>query len=275
MKFTFSCRILRNKIGPLRQVSAASPYDLKHAAPPPPFYNALYPAYSAAAYSSITSSAAFTSNANASSISTTAPVKTSITPSPMMGHPCGGGTPIRNPWPSAHSVTDMLGDQGGVRPPAQHHPSMSDACNYNNYYMYHLQSCGAQQAPHPAAALSHNQLTNQLSSTIANGFSSPLIANAFQYPLGSMMGTFNLGHPSQAASLWLRINILVLGVFKRYFLYSLLSPIKEGLDRSTISILPVTMLPVYSVVLWLPPCVTMQEKEYKNQLNHKTHHWYD
>ncbi|KAB7499252.1 Paired box protein Pax-9 [Armadillidium nasatum] len=185
-------RILRNKIGPIHPVAPQSHYDLKN-----PFYNPLYssPAYptSAAAYSCISTSAATTTT---SSLAT----KNSAL---MSGNSYGSA--VRSSWPSAHSVTDLVGmGQATNRHPQ--HTHMTDASNYN-YYMY-LQSCSAQQ-PHPASALSHNNLSLQLSSTIGNGYTNPLMANSFQngfqggfsHPLSTMMAAPPNLVPSQTSSL--------------------------------------------------------------------------
>ncbi|RXG59460.1 Paired box protein Pax-1, partial [Armadillidium vulgare] len=185
-------RILRNKIGPLHPVAPQSHYDLKN-----PFYNPLYssPAYptSAAAYSCISTS---TPTTTTSSLAT----KNSAL---MTGNSYGSA--VRSSWPSAHSVTDLVGvGQATGRHPQ--HTHMADASNYN-YYMY-LQSCSAQQ-PHPASALSHNNLSLQLSSTIGNGYTNPLMANSFQngfqggfsHPLSTMMAAPPNLVPSQSTSL--------------------------------------------------------------------------
>ena len=176
---------------------------------PASLYSSLYSpaAYSAAAaaYSSITPmqlGTTPTTNQSSPTVGSNAPpghsnsVKSDQTTSPLSGSTCGG----RGPWPSSHSVTDLLGHMGGLprhhhHPHHHHHHQLGDTSNYNNY-MYYLQ-CGQTNPP-----LTHNQL----SSPLANSFHNPLthslpngIQNAFSNPLSSMMG--GAGLTPQSATL--------------------------------------------------------------------------
>ncbi|KAK3930025.1 LOW QUALITY PROTEIN: Paired box protein Pax-9 [Frankliniella fusca] len=163
-------RILRNKIGSLSGV--ASPPSLTPslpspgaAAPPHPhLYNTLYPQYTAYGHAPVQVPSASpgsplgspgpgTNNNNSSKMTSPSPPYAA----PGCATPGGGGQ--RGPWPSSHSVTDILnaasaahhhhlmrtsvsavpvGSPPGARPAPAHGASPSDQ-NYN-YYMY-LQSC--------------------------------------------------------------------------------------------------------------------------------------
>lgn len=203
-------RILRNKIGSLHHLGTQSHYEVKH--PASSLYNTLYPAAAAytaaaAAYQSMTPQAAIQQVSQTTqgalppgAVSSGGGGKTPTTPSPpVSGATCG----MRPPWPSSHTVSDLLGHVNMAGLPRHHH--MQDA-NYNNYYMY-LQSCGPQ-----SNSLSHNPLGhNPLSSPLTNGFSTPLtnhlpaalptpLQNGFGNHLSSMVGG-SAGLTPQPASL--------------------------------------------------------------------------
>ncbi|KAF0296015.1 Paired box protein Pax-9 [Amphibalanus amphitrite] len=123
-------RILRNKIGTLQHLQGATHYDLKpHQSPVYPSVAAMYPHYPYQAHAAAAAAAA-------------APAP--VSPMPPKSGAGSPGMPSRTPWPSAHSVSDLLGHWGQMRghggPPATSH----DAQNYN-YFMY-LQSCNAPTA---------------------------------------------------------------------------------------------------------------------------------
>lgn len=109
-----------------------------------------------------------------STATTSSPAGYKTSSNAMGNHVCTGS--FRSPWPSSHSVTDLLGSVNG-RQSYSHLPE-SNTYNYN-YYMY-LQSCGSPQQTHSTASLQTNQFTNQLSSTITNGFPNPLMTNTLQ-----------------------------------------------------------------------------------------------
>lgn len=208
-----SCRILRNKIGSLHHLGTQSHYEVKHATSSS-LYNTLYPAAAAAytaaaaAYQSMTPQAAIQQVSQGTqpslapgSMSSAGGGKMAGTPSPpVSGATCG----MRPPWPSSHTVSDLLGHVNMAGLPRHHH--MQDANNYN-YYMY-LQSCGPQSNALPHAPLG----PNPLSSPLANGFSNPLantlpaaalpngLQNGFTNPLTSMVGASAALTP-QAATL--------------------------------------------------------------------------
>ncbi|XP_037091285.1 paired box protein Pax-1-like [Pollicipes pollicipes] len=119
-------RILRNKIGTLQHLQGATHYDLKHQGPVYSSVAAMYPHYP------------YQPHAAAPASLSPAAQKGAISPSACMGA-------VRAPWPSAHSVSDLLGHWGQMRGHAAAAPAAGhDAQNYN-YFMY-LQSCNGPAA---------------------------------------------------------------------------------------------------------------------------------
>uniref|UniRef100_A0A6A7G8M2 Paired box protein Pax-9-like n=2 Tax=Hirondellea gigas TaxID=1518452 RepID=A0A6A7G8M2_9CRUS len=127
---------------------------------------------------------------------------------------------IATAWPSAHSVTDLLGSFSSMSAAAAfprhpyhphhqypHHNHVDHTNNYN-YYMY-FQSCGVPQNT-PPPPIAHNPLSNQLSPSFPNPFSNGLhnggfpnsfsntLQNGFVNPL-SMMSSMSV--PTQSTTL--------------------------------------------------------------------------
>ena len=129
-------RILRNKIGTLQHLQGATHYELKsHQAPVYPSVAAMYPHYPYQAHAAAAAAAA-------------APAP--VSPMPQKSGAGSPGMPAArsstgSPWPSAHSVSHLLGHWGQMRGHGAAPTTAHDAQNYN-YFMY-LQSCNA-----PAAA---------------------------------------------------------------------------------------------------------------------------
>ena len=143
------------------------------------------------------------SNCTVDKINSSTPVHTS-SPSTVS---CDNRQPA---WPSAHSVTDLLGSFSSMsmafpRHPYHHsqYPHPNDHANNYNYYMY-FQSCGSGQnaSPHPLS----NQLSPSFPSPFSNGLHNPGFANSFPASLQNgfanpltMMGSMTV--PTQSSGL--------------------------------------------------------------------------